>query len=59
MATRTTVVVAHRLATVVGADKIVCLNNGKVAEEGTHAELMQLGGVYHSLVKTQLVPVAA
>ncbi len=43
---RTTIVIAHRLSTVVHADQIVVLESGRVAERGTHAELLRLGGVY-------------
>ncbi|MDV3458829.1 ABC transporter ATP-binding protein/permease [Sphingomonas sp. HF-S4] len=43
---RTTIVIAHRLSTVVHADRIVVLEAGRVAEQGTHAELLRLGGVY-------------
>jgi ATP-binding cassette subfamily B (MDR/TAP) protein 1 len=46
---RTTLTVAHRLETVKGCDKIVVLDNGGVKEEGTHAELLALEGLYHSL----------
>ena len=38
--------IAHRLSTVIGADKIIVLNNGKVEEEGTHTELVQANGIY-------------
>ncbi|PIC16962.1 hypothetical protein B9Z55_023375 [Caenorhabditis nigoni] len=48
-----TVVVAHRLSTVVNADSIAVLKNGKVAEQGTHEELLQLRGVYWRLVQNQ------
>jgi ATP-binding cassette subfamily B protein len=51
---KTVVVVAHRLSTVRDADKIVVLDQGKVAEEGTHEELTQLRGKYYELVKNQL-----
>ena len=43
---RTTVVIAHRLSTVVAADRILVLDAGRVAESGTHAELLRRGGVY-------------
>ncbi len=51
---RTVVVVAHRLSTVKNADKIVVLENGTIAEEGTHTELSSLKGKYFELVKNQL-----
>jgi ATP-binding cassette subfamily B protein len=47
-------VVAHRLSTVRDADKIVVLDQGKVAEEVTHEELTALHGKYYELVKNQL-----
>ena len=47
-------VIAHRLSTVKGADKIVVLDGGKVVEEGTHEELTMLKGKYFELVKNQL-----
>jgi ABC-type transport system involved in Fe-S cluster assembly fused permease/ATPase subunit len=46
---RTTIVIAHRLSTVVGADQIVVLDAGRVAERGTHAELLGRGGLYAEL----------
>ena len=51
---RTVVIVAHRLSTVKNADKIVVLDKGKIAEEGTHQELSALKGKYYELVKNQL-----
>ena len=45
-ANRTTVVIAHRLSTVVDADEILVLDDGRVAERGSHAELLAQGGVY-------------
>ena len=43
---RTTIVIAHRLSTVVHADQIVVLDGGVIAERGTHGELLRLGGLY-------------
>ena len=51
---RTTIIVAHRLSTVRNSDKIVAINNGVVEEEGTHDQLMEKQGLYHSLVTTQM-----
>ena len=45
-AQRTTLTIAHRLSTVVDADQIIVLVDGEVAERGTHAELLALGGTY-------------
>jgi ATP-binding cassette subfamily B protein len=46
---RTSIIIAHRLSTIVGADQIVVLDQGKVAERGTHAELLGRGGLYSEL----------
>jgi ATP-binding cassette subfamily B protein len=51
---RTAVVIAHRLSTVKHADQIVVLDAGRVAERGTHAELIAMQGIYYRLVKDQL-----
>lgn len=51
---KTVVVVAHRLSTVKNADQIVVLDQGRVAEKGTHRELVEARGVYYALVRNQL-----
>ncbi|WP_244095830.1 ABC transporter transmembrane domain-containing protein [Rhodoferax ferrireducens] len=50
---RTTLVIAHRLATVIKADHIVVLDHGRLVEQGTHAELVAYGGVYAGLAALQ------
>ncbi|KAG9476286.1 hypothetical protein GDO78_003056 [Eleutherodactylus coqui] len=51
---RTTIVIAHRLSTVWTADLIVVVENGAVAEQGTHSELMEKKGIYYSLATAQV-----
>ncbi len=53
MAGRTSMVIAHRLSTVLGADHIVVLHHGELCEEGTHEELLELGGLYARLHELQ------
>ena len=56
MRDRTTLVIAHRLSTIRNADKIVVLDDGVVAEQGTHEELLRKGGVYARLVAAPRQP---
>ncbi|MFY9832388.1 MAG: ATP-binding cassette domain-containing protein, partial [Methylocystis sp.] len=53
MAGRTSLVIAHRLATVLEADRIIVLDAGRVVEEGTHASLIEKGGLYAQLARLQ------
>jgi ATP-binding cassette subfamily B protein len=53
MRNRTTLVIAHRLATVLKADRILVLENGRVVEEGTHQSLVAAGGLYAKLARLQ------
>ena len=50
---RTSVVIAHRLSTIHNADKIIVVDHGRIAEQGTHAELMARGGIYAKLIELQ------
>ena len=55
MKNRTSLIVAHRLSTVVNADKIVVLKNGKILEMGNHTELLYKKGYYFDLYKNQFL----
>jgi ATP-binding cassette subfamily B protein len=59
MADRTTIVIAHRLATVRAADRIVVMDQGRIVEEGTHATLNARGGLYSRLARLQFEDRAA
>jgi ATP-binding cassette subfamily B protein len=55
MAGRTTILISHRVSTIQNADEIVVLHDGEIAERGTHAELLALGGHYLDLYNKQLI----
>jgi ATP-binding cassette subfamily B protein len=59
MKSRTTIVIAHRLATTRAADRIIVMDNGKIVEEGTHSSLTKANGLYASLAKLQFAGQAA
>lgn len=50
---RSSIIVAHRLSTIKEVDKIIVLKNGKIAEDGTHEELLNRGGIYYNLYQLQ------
>ena len=58
-AQRTSFVIAHRLSTIRGADVILVMENGRIVEQGSHAELLKRGGAYASLYNSQFVAPAA
>ena len=49
---RTCFIIAHRLSTITGADRIVVLDSGRIAETGTHAELLNSRGIYYEMFRT-------
>ena len=51
---RTTIIIAHRLSTVRKADRILVIDGGSIVEEGSHEELVKLGGLYQTLTGEQL-----
>jgi len=53
MQDRTSLVIAHRLSTVLNADKIIVIDEGRVQEVGTHTELLERAGLYATLFQTQ------
>ena len=50
---RTSVVIAHRLSTIHNADQIIVVDHGRIAEQGTHTELMARNGIYAKLIEMQ------
>jgi ATP-binding cassette subfamily B protein len=58
LADRTSLVIAHRLSTVRDADRILVIVDGRIAEQGTHGELLARGGAYADLYRTQFAPQA-
>ena len=50
---RTSLVIAHRLSTIHNADKIIVIEHGRIAEQGTHQKLMERGGIYAHLIEMQ------
>jgi ATP-binding cassette, subfamily B, bacterial MsbA len=53
MQNRTSIVIAHRLSTIQKADTIIVMKKGKIVEQGTHEELVELNGTYNKLVTLQ------
>lgn len=51
---RTTIAIAHRLSTIIGADRIFVIDGGRIVEQGTHAELLEIGGVYARMYREQI-----
>jgi len=55
MKERTSIIISHRISTIKDADEIIVLDQGKIAERGTHDELLRLEGIYHELYQKQLL----
>ena len=53
LAGRTSIVIAHRLSTIKNSDRIIVMHKGQIKEEGSHAQLLTLGGIYHRLYQLQ------
>jgi len=55
MANRTTLLIAHRFSTVMSADKVVVVHEGRIMDEGSHGQLVDTCPLYRALYETQLV----
>ena len=55
MKDRTSLIISHRISTLKSADKIIVIDKNKIAEEGTHKELLNYGGIYFGLYEKQLL----
>jgi len=53
MESRTSFIIAHRLSTIRNVDKVVAVNNGEIAEQGDHQQLLDKRGFYHNLYLSQ------
>jgi ATP-binding cassette subfamily B protein len=56
MASRTSIVIAHRLSTILAADLILVMDHGRIVEQGKHTKLLEQGGLYTRLYRTQIRP---
>ncbi|MNY81001.1 putative multidrug resistance ABC transporter ATP-binding/permease protein YheH [compost metagenome] len=55
MKNRTSILIAHRISTIKNADKIIVLDAGQIIEQGTHTQLLALGGAYSEMYQNQLL----
>ena len=52
---KTNIIIAHRISTLQNADKILVIDEGRIAEEGTHSELLKMNGIYADMYNRQLL----